>query len=36
VEYEDSLPQLGIEPLLFDGGQFKVTGPTWTPQRVAW
>jgi beta-xylosidase len=33
-EYYDSKPQLGIEPLHYADGEFRVNGPTWTKQSV--
>jgi xylan 1,4-beta-xylosidase len=35
-EYQDTLPQLGIEPLHFRDGSFRIDGPTWTKQAVCW
>jgi xylan 1,4-beta-xylosidase len=34
--YNNTSEQLGIEPLLFENGVFKVNGPTWTEQVVTW
>ena len=36
LEYEDTQPQLGIEPLHFHDGIFSVAGPTWTEQIATW
>jgi beta-xylosidase len=36
IEYRDTTPQLGIEPLHFRNGTFVVDGPTWTEQVVQW
>jgi beta-xylosidase len=36
IEYRDTAPQLGIEPLQFRNGAFAVDGPTWTEQVVQW
>jgi xylan 1,4-beta-xylosidase len=36
IEYADTQPQLGIEPLHYADGQFSVKGPTWTEQTVTW
>ena len=36
LQYADSHEQLGIEPLEFREGQWRVNGPTWTPQQVCW
>jgi beta-xylosidase len=36
IEYEDTAPQLAIEPLRYHDGQFSVLGPTWTEQVVNW
>ncbi len=33
-EYYDSTPQLGIEPLHYTNGTFRVAGPTWTEQVI--
>lgn len=33
-EVNDPKPQLGIEPLYFKDGIFKITGPTWTKQKI--
>jgi len=34
LQYTDTTPQLGIEPVRFVNGQFAIVGPTWTEQRV--
>lgn len=34
MEFHDTLPQLGIEPLKFRDGLFYAAGPTWTEQLV--
>lgn len=36
IEYADTEPQLGFEPLHYANGQFSVNGPTWTEQIVRW
>lgn len=36
LEYADAYPQLGIEPLHWQNGQFSIKGPTWTEQIVSW
>jgi xylan 1,4-beta-xylosidase len=36
IEYEDTQPQLGIEPLHFRNGRFAINGPTSTEQIVQW
>lgn len=36
LEYEDTLPQLGFEPLHYSNGLFSIQGPTWTEQVVNW
>jgi beta-xylosidase len=34
IEYADSCPQLGIEPLKYRDGLFWVDGPTWTERVI--
>jgi xylan 1,4-beta-xylosidase len=36
IEYADKAPQLGVEPLHYHDGRFRVEGPTWTEQVVSW
>jgi beta-xylosidase len=36
LEYADTSPHLGIEPLVYEDERFRVNGPTWTEQTVAW
>ncbi len=36
MEFHDTAPQLGIEPLEFRNGRFYVNGPTWTEQTIRW
>jgi xylan 1,4-beta-xylosidase len=36
IEYAETSPQLGIEPLHFHDGSFFIHGPTWTEQVVLW
>jgi beta-xylosidase len=36
VEYEDTFPQLGFEPIEIKDGIIKISGPTWTEQIVEW
>ena len=35
-QYADSHEQLGIEPVEFHGGGWRVIGPTSTPQTISW
>jgi xylan 1,4-beta-xylosidase len=34
--YAETREQLGIDPLHFENGQWSVTGPTWTEQKIKW
>jgi xylan 1,4-beta-xylosidase len=36
LEYADSMPQLGIEPLRYREGVFLPISPTWTEQIITW
>jgi xylan 1,4-beta-xylosidase len=36
LEYADSVPQLGIEPLSYRDGRFLPLRPTWTEQTLVW
>lgn len=34
--YQETREQLGIEPLLYEDGKWRVAGPTWEPQVIKW